>query len=86
MAATDWLAKLKRRVKEELSNVPLLLVWGLHDVMFGRRFMERFREDFRNVRVRRLDAKHFIQEDAPGEIAEGIASFLDSSESSTGAA
>jgi len=85
-AATDWLAALEKRVQDSLANVPLLLVWGLHDPMFGRRYMERFREDFRSVRVRRLDAKHFIQEDAPGDIAEGIEAFLTSSGTSTGAA
>jgi hypothetical protein len=42
--------------------------------------MERFREGFRLVRVHRLDAKHYIQEDAPAEIAEAIQGFLTSSD------
>ena len=67
---------LEQRVNDRLSNVPLLLVWGLHDPAFPRRFMDRFREGFRSVRVHRLDAKHYIQEDAPGEIAEAIEDFL----------
>jgi len=78
MAATEWLARLQRDVKDKLLNVPLLLTWGLHDLMFGRHFMERFRETFKLTRVIRLDAKHYIQEDAPKEISEGIQEFLTS--------
>ena len=59
-----------------LRDVPLLLTWGIHDLGFRPSMMDRFREDFRNVTVRRLDAKHYIQEDAPAEISEAIAQFL----------
>ena len=54
----------------------LLLTWGIDDFAFPRVFMERFREDFRIVTTQRLDAKHYIQEDAPGEIATAIEGFL----------
>lgn len=84
--ATPWLAALEEAVKDKLANVPLLLTWGLHDLMFPRPFMERFRETFRLARVQRLDAKHYIQEDAPKEIAEAIESFLTSSEVPRGGA
>lgn len=80
MAATPWLEELERDVKDRLANVPLLLTWGLHDMMFTRVFMERFREPFSTVRLQRLDAKHYIQEDAPKEISEAIESFLSSSD------
>ena len=78
MSATSWLAELERDVGDVLSNVPLLLPWGLFDPMFTRRFMERFRETFTHSEVFRLDAKHYIQEDSPKEIAEAIDSFLSS--------
>lgn len=78
ISATSWLAELERDVEDRLSNVPLLLTWGLHDLMFTRRFMERFREVFANSRIHRLDAKHYIQEDAPKEISEAIDAFLSS--------
>ena len=84
--ATPWLAALEEAVKARLANVPLLLTWGLHDLMFPRAFMERFRETFRLARVHRLDAKHYIQEDAPKEIAEAIEGFLTSSEVPRGGA
>jgi len=75
-AATKWLARLERDVQDRLSHVPLLLTWGLHDLMFSRPFLERFRETFTLTSVARLDAKHFIQEDAPKEIASAIETFL----------
>jgi len=76
MEASGWLADLADEVQERMANVPLLLTWGIEDVAFPRQFMERFREDFNLVTVQRLDAKHFIQEDQPGEIATAIESFL----------
>ena len=82
-AATSWLARLERDVQDGLSNVPLLLTWGLHDLMFTRQFMERFRETFNAVRIQRLDAKHYIQEDSPKEIAEAIEAFLTSADITT---
>jgi haloalkane dehalogenase len=80
LAASEWLADLEDGVRSALTNVPLLLTWGIHDITFPRRYMERFREDFRLARVHRLDAKHFIQEDAPGEISSAIDGFLSSLE------
>lgn len=78
MNSSQWLGRLERDVEDRLSNVPILLTWGLHDLMFTRPFMERFRETFKLARVVRLDAKHYIQEDAPKEIAAAIQSFLES--------
>ena len=82
--ATSWLSDLEGDVQDKLANVPMLLAWGLHDLMFSRRFMERFRETFNSVHIQRLDAKHYIQEDAPKEIAEAIETFLTSADVSAG--
>jgi pimeloyl-ACP methyl ester carboxylesterase len=71
-----WLGEIEHAVPRILTDVPLLLTWGMSDLVCSPRFMERFREDFRNVTVRRLDARHFIQEDAPAEISAAIEAFL----------
>jgi haloalkane dehalogenase len=76
LEASAWLAELEADVRDTLANVPLLLTWGIHDIAFPRRYMERFRDDFRLAKVRRLDASHYIQEDAPAEIASAIETFL----------
>ncbi len=83
--ATSWLSRLEQDVEDRLANVPILLTWGLHDLMFTRPFMERFRQTFKLARVARLDAKHYIQEDAPKEISEAIQEFLESSDVTTAA-
>jgi haloalkane dehalogenase len=74
--ASLWLGDLSDEVRDKLRNVPLLLTWGLHDFAFPRQYMDRFREDFASTQVCRLDAKHYIQEDSPAEIASAIEKFL----------
>lgn len=76
LGASFWLGEIAHAVPRMLGNVPLLLTWGMHDFAFTPRFMERFREDFKLVKVRKLDARHFIQEDAPAEVADAIRDFL----------
>jgi haloalkane dehalogenase len=85
LEAALWLADLADDVRDKLANVPILLTWGIHDIAFPRQYMERFREDFQLARIHRLDAKHYIQEDAPAEIAAAVEEFLDSLGPATGA-
>jgi pimeloyl-ACP methyl ester carboxylesterase len=76
LSSTPWLSDIAHAVPRVLGHVPLLLTWGISDPAFPTRFMDRFREDFRVASVHRLDAKHYIQEDQPAEIAEAIGDFL----------
>lgn len=76
LTAEDWLRELDADVAYGLGQLPLLLTWGMHDLAFPPTMMDRFRRDFESVRIARLDAKHYIQEDAPAEIAEAIGNFL----------
>ncbi len=74
--ATMWLGCIADEVPNSLGNLPLLLTWGIYDPVFNSSMMERFKADFRSVRATRLDAKHYIQEDAPAEIAKAIEAFM----------
>ena len=76
MDASFWLGEIAHAVPRMLGNVPLLLTWGVQDFAFTPRFMDRFRADFKNVTVRRLDARHYVPEAAPEEVAEAIERFL----------
>jgi haloalkane dehalogenase len=76
LASAFWLGEIAHAVPRILVNVPILLTWGMHDLAFTPRFMDRFREDFRSVSLRRLDARHYIQEDCPAEISDAIEQFL----------
>jgi haloalkane dehalogenase len=76
LSSSFWMSEVAHAVPRVLGNVPLLLAWGIHDPVFSPRLMDRFRHDFRAAKVKRLDAKHFIQEDAPAELSDAIEAFL----------
>ena len=73
--ARDWLGELQTQVREtSLTERPLLLTWGMQDWAFNPgHFLPRWRQDFDDVTTVELDdAAHFIQEDAPHQIARAI--------------
>ncbi len=56
-----------------LSELPALIVWGDRDFAFGEKERLRFETIFKNSTTILLPvAGHFIQEDAPEEIADAI--------------
>ena len=73
-ASKPWMGQLERRVKQNLSDKPMLLVWGMKDPAFGRGgILQRWEAEFPDAEVIRLpDAGHYIQEDAPAEIVDAI--------------
>lgn len=74
LAARPLLERLARDVPANLGSKPTLLVWGMKDFAFrpGPN-IPRMRTAFPDhVLVELPDAKHFIQEDAPGRITEAI--------------
>ncbi|MFP3947564.1 MAG: alpha/beta fold hydrolase [Gemmatimonadota bacterium] len=73
----EWLAELAEAVPAILGDKPLLLTWGMEDPAFRPSLMDRFRSVFASVRTVPLDARHYIQEDAPGEMASAIRDFLE---------
>ena len=72
--AGPWLADLETRVPQALGDKPVLLVWGMRDFAFKPGvFLPRWQETFPDHTLVELPkAKHYIQEDAPDEIAEAI--------------
>ena len=74
--SSNWLASLEGGVRRSLGHLPLLLVWGIEDLAFTPAFMDTFRRDFPETRALRLEAKHFVQEDAPGEVSRAVQEFL----------
>jgi haloalkane dehalogenase len=74
--SANWLEEIEAEVRTTLGHLPLLLTWGIEDLAYTPAFMDIFMKDFADVRVVRLDAKHLIQEDTPGEVSAAIQEFL----------
>jgi haloalkane dehalogenase len=74
LAARPLLERLARDVPAQLGAKPALLVWGMKDVAFRpKAFLPKMRATFPDhVLVELPSAKHYIQEDAPDQIAEAI--------------
>ena len=72
--AKSWMSGLDERVRERLTQKPLLLTWGMQDFAFKPgAFIPRWQRDFPQAQLVELtEAKHYIQEDAPEEISVAI--------------
>ncbi|MBS9535482.1 haloalkane dehalogenase [Mycobacterium sp. M1] len=72
-AAHPLLARLATEVPDKLGDKKTLIVWGMHDPAFRPWMLKRVRAAFADqVYVALPHASHFIQEDAPDEIAAAI--------------
>lgn len=73
--ASPFLSNIHKQLST-LSDRPTLIVWGLQDFAFQEPERLRFETLFpQHTTVLLENAGHFIQEDAPDEIAESIHSF-----------
>lgn len=76
VASSAWLEQLWGKIPI-LKNKPALFVWGMKDIAFREKELQRWLGAFPNSRTVRLDnAGHFVQEEAPEELAHAVASFL----------
>lgn len=72
LASREYLAEVERNLSR-LRDLPALIVWGDRDVAFRKPELERFERLFPRRRTVLLHgAGHYIQEDAPEEIAAAI--------------
>lgn len=77
IGANKFLSQLAEDVPARLGSKPVLLVWGMKDMAFRPSMLKRIQAVFPNhTTVPLPDAKHYIQEDAPEEIAEAIISVF----------
>ena len=74
LAARPLLARLARDVPATLGAKPALLVWGMKDLAFKPKpLLPRMQATFPgNLTVELPRARHYIQEDAPEQIAQAI--------------
>jgi haloalkane dehalogenase len=80
VASTPWLAELWSRIAV-LKGKPKLLVWGMKDIAFRAKELEQWERTFPEARsVRLSEVGHFVQEEAPTELAAAVTRFLSESE------
>jgi haloalkane dehalogenase len=73
----EYLAEVESNLGR-LTQKPALILWGDRDTAFRDAQRERFEQLFPNHRTRILKgAKHFVQEEAPGQICEEVIAFYD---------
>lgn len=70
-----------QRIEEGLARLaekPTLLVWGMRDPVLSEPVLRRWQRVYpRAVTLEIEDASHFVQEDAPERVVDGIERFLD---------
>jgi haloalkane dehalogenase len=73
--SADWLAGLEERLPV-LGRVPMRLVWGMRDPIFGRQaYLQRWSAHFPRAGLDRVEgASHYMPEDAPERMAQGVRS------------
>lgn len=76
VAATDWLKALWEK-REALADKPMLIAWGMKDIAFRQKELDRWIASFPSAKVVRYsDAGHFVAEEKPVELAAEIAALL----------
>lgn len=75
--SADWLAETEANL-HRLRAKPTTLVWAMKDPAFGNpAYLARWQKAFPQAQVEKLDdASHYLQEDRPDRIVEGIRAVL----------
>lgn len=80
IASTAWLEQIWNGIAN-LNDKPKLFVWGMKDIAFRDKELKRWEKTFPKARSVRLNTVgHFVQEEAPIELAEAVAPFLSETE------
>ncbi len=74
--ASDWLASIWGQ-RAAFSRKPALILWGLRDIAFRRRELERWSSALSRAEVHEFeDCGHFLAEEAPERILPLLRAFL----------
>jgi haloalkane dehalogenase len=74
--ATPWLSQLWGNIAV-LTGKPTLIVWGMKDIAFREKELKRWESTFPKAQSVRLSSVgHYVQEEAPAELAGSVVAFL----------
>jgi haloalkane dehalogenase len=74
IGSSDWLSSLWAR-RSALASLDITLAWGMKDIAFREKELDRWRDAFPKARVvRYADCGHYVAEEKPHELADEILS------------
>ncbi len=76
IGASDWLRSIWDD-REAFVDKPALLLWGLKDIAFRRKELERWQLALPNHELHEFeDCGHFLAEEAPGRVTSALRDFM----------
>ena len=76
VGSTDWLKSIWDE-RAAFTEKPALILWGLKDIAFRKKEMERWKSELSNFEVHEFkDCGHFLAEEAPDQILPLVRSFV----------
>jgi haloalkane dehalogenase len=76
IASTPWLRQVWNKIAA-LHDKPTLIVWGMKDIAFREKELKQWERTFPEARSIRLSSVgHYVQEEAPAELAAAVVPFL----------
>ena len=76
IGSTEWLNELWVR-RDLLTDKQVLIAWGMKDIAFREKELNRWIELFPDAQIHRLEGVgHYVQEEAPEELGSAVEEFL----------
>ena len=76
VGATDWLGSIWDD-RKSFTQLPALILWGLKDIAFRRKELERWKSELADFEVHEFeDCGHFLAEENPDQILPLLSSFM----------
>ncbi len=76
IGASDWLASIWDE-RSIFAEKPALILWGLKDIAFRRKELERWQSELMNAETYEFEnAGHFLAEEAPDDVLSALSAFI----------
>ena len=77
VGAGDWLSSIWRE-RAAFADKPALIVWGLRDIAFRKKELDRWKSELSDIEVHEFEnCGHFLAEEAPQDISNALRAFMD---------